>query len=57
MPSCASARPGACPCCGAAAQPIGGSLTLVGHGVVERQVLGPGGPGEAPEQMVVQLRR
>jgi len=57
MPTCASARPGACPCCGAAAQPIGGGLVLVGHGVVERQVLGPQAPEQCPEQVVVQLRR
>lgn len=57
MPSCASARPGSCPCCGAAAQPIGGELVVVGHGFVERQVLGPRAPGQAPEQLIVQLRR
>jgi hypothetical protein len=57
MPSCAASRPGVCPCCGAAAQPLGGPLVVVGHGVVERQVLGPRAPGEAPEQVVVKLRR
>ena len=57
MPSCAAARPGVCPCCGAAAQPLGGALVVVGHGVVERQVLGPQAPGEAPVQVVVTLRR
>lgn len=57
MPSCAAARPGVCPCCGAAAQPLGGPLVLVGHGLVERQVLGPQAPGEAPVQVVVKLRR
>lgn len=57
MPSCAAARPGSCPCCGAAGQPIGGALVVVGHGVVERQVLGPRAPGQAPEHLVVQLRR
>ena len=57
MPSCAAARPGACPCCGAAAQPLGGALVVIGHGVVERQVLGPPAPGEAPVQVVVKLRR
>ena len=30
---------------------------MVGHGVVERQVLGPRAPGQAPEQVVLQLRR
>jgi len=57
MPSCAEARPGVCPCCGAAAQPLGGPLVVVGHGVVERQVLGPCAPGGAPAQVVVTLRR
>lgn len=57
MPSCAAARPGVCPCCEAAAQPLGGALVVVGHGVVERQVLGPQGPGEAPVQVVLTLRR
>ena len=58
-PDIASGRrwPGSCPCCGAAAQPIGADLVVVGHGVVERQVLGPRPPGEAPAQVVVQLRR
>lgn len=57
MPSCAAARPGVCPCCGEAAQRLGGALVVVGHGVVERQVLGPQGPGEAPVQVVLTLRR
>lgn len=57
MPSCAEARPGVCPCCQAAAQPLGGPLRVVGHGVVERQVLGPRGAGESPVQVVVKLRR
>lgn len=57
MPSCASARPGSCPCCRAAAQPIGADLVVVGHGLVERQMLGPRAPGQAPEQVMVQLRR
>jgi len=30
---------------------------LVGHGLIERQVRGPGAPGAAPEQSVVKLRR
>jgi hypothetical protein len=57
MPSCAGARPGVCPCCGEAAQPLGGPLVVVGHGVEERQVLGPRAPGDAPVQVVVKLRR
>jgi hypothetical protein len=57
MPSCAEARPGTCPCCKAAARPLGGRLVIVGHGVVGRQVLGPQRPGGAPESLVVMLRR
>lgn len=30
---------------------------LVGHGLIERQVRGPGSPGAAPEQRVLTLRR
>ena len=57
MPSCAAARPGVCPCCGAAAQPLGGPLVVVGHGVVERQVRGPRTPDGPPVQVLLQLRR
>jgi hypothetical protein len=57
MPSCAAARPGVCPCCEAAAQPLGGPLVVVGHGVVERLVLGPRVAGGDPLQVVVKLRR
>jgi len=57
MPTCAEARPGRCPCCTQAAQPIGGPLVIVGHGLVERQVLGPQTPGGAAEAVVIKLRR
>jgi hypothetical protein len=57
MPSCAAARPGVCPCCGAAAQPLGGPVVVVGHGIVERQVRGPSGPHEPSVQVLVRLRR
>ena len=56
-PGCAAARPGACPCCGAAGQPLGDRLVIVGHGLVARQVRGPSGPGRAPEQGLLLLRR
>ena len=32
-------------------------MVIVGHGLVARQVRGPGGPGHAPEQGLVMLRR
>jgi hypothetical protein len=57
MPTCAEARPGSCACCGAAAQPIGGRLVIVGHGLVERQLLGPATAAGAPERRLVTLRR
>jgi hypothetical protein len=57
MPTCAEARPAACPCCGAAARPIGGRLVIVGHGVVERQLRGPLAAAAEAESIVVQVRR
>ncbi len=57
MPTCAEARPGTCPCCGAASQPVGDRLVIVGHGLVERQVLGPRTSSGHPEQSLVTLRR
>jgi hypothetical protein len=57
MPTCGEARPGTCPCCNAAAQPVGRRLVIVGHGLVERQVLGPQTPGGAAEAVVLKLRR
>lgn len=57
MPTCAQARPGACPCCGAAAQPLGRRVVLVGHGVVVRQLRGPATAYGPPEQALLTLRR
>lgn len=57
MPTCAEARPGSCACCGAAARPIGGRLVIVGHGLIERQILGPATAAGAPERGLVTLRR
>lgn len=57
MPTCAEARPGRCPCCGAAAQPVGKPMVIVGHGLVARQVLGPVTARGVPEHLVLQLRR
>ena len=57
MPTCAQARPSTCPCCQAAGQPLGEKLVIVGHGLVERQVLGPMTATTAPEVHIVQLRR
>lgn len=57
MPTCAEARPGSCPCCGAAARPVGGRLVIVGHGVSERQVRGPVEAAGTPESILVRVRR
>jgi hypothetical protein len=46
-----------CPCCGVAARPIGGHIAIVGHGLVERQVLGPLTPEGPPGDGIVMLRR
>jgi len=56
-PTCAEARPKTCSCCGAAGQPVGKRLAIVGHGLVDRQVLGPGAAKAAAERTVVQMRR
>jgi len=56
-PSVEEARPGQCPCCGAASRPVGARLNLHGHGVRDRQVRGPLEEGEAPQLVVVSLRR
>ena len=57
MPTCAQARPGSCPCCGAPSSPLGERLIIVGHGLVERQIQGPAAADGVPEQGVVTLRR
>ncbi len=57
LPSCAEARPGTCPCCKAAGLPVGGRLVIVGHGLLERQVLGPQTAAGQAEGIVLLLRR
>jgi hypothetical protein len=56
-PSVEESRPARCPCCGTASQPAGAGLMLHGHGVRERQVRGPAGPGARPAERLVLLRR
>ncbi len=56
-PSVEEARPERCPACGAASCPVGGPVHLHGHGVRERQVRGPTGPGEPPSLVAVAARR
>ena len=56
-PSAAAARPGRCPCCGAASRPLGGPPRLVGHGVRARQLRGPVQADRDGEIVEVVLRR
>lgn len=55
LPSVGAVRPERCPCCGQAG--AGGRLGLVGHGLRERQVVGPQGASDPPEQVVLLVRR
>jgi hypothetical protein len=56
-PTVAEARPAACPGCKAASCPFGGRIQLQGHGLRQRQVCGPPGPGEEAAIVVVTGRR
>jgi len=56
-PSVKEARPGQCPQCHGASRPTGGALGLHGHGVRDRQVLGPPEIGLAPAMLLVVCRR
>jgi hypothetical protein len=57
MPSVEEARPRQCPRCGCAGRPLGSCLGIWGHGVRERQVVGPLEPGGAPSRVIVTVRR
>jgi hypothetical protein len=56
-PTVAEARPAACLDCNAASCPVGGRIQLHGHGLRQRQVRGPPGPGEAAVVVVITGRR
>lgn len=56
-PTVAEARPAACLGCKAASCPVGGRIQVHGHGLRERQVRGPLGPGEKPVVIGVPGRR
>lgn len=56
-PTVAEARPAACLGCKAASCPVGGRIQVHGHGLRERQVRGPLGPGEKAVAVVVSGRR
>jgi hypothetical protein len=49
LPSVNEARPGKCPCCGAASRPAGGRIVLHGHGLRARDQWGPPDATAPPE--------
>lgn len=57
MPGVEVLRPSTCPVCGRAGCPPGASLGIVGHGLRERQLLGPPGPGQVPKMVLLLVRR
>jgi hypothetical protein len=57
MPDVDVLRPSTCPVCGRAGCPPGASLGIVGHGLRERQFLGPPGPGQMPKMVLLLVRR
>jgi hypothetical protein len=56
-PTVAEARPAACPVCKAASCPFGGRIQVQGHGLRDRQVRGPPGPGDDAAVVVIMGRR
>ena len=56
-PTVQQARPARCPRCGAASCPLGGQIQLQGHGLRERQVLGPQSPDDTPTEETLMGRR
>ena len=56
-PSVEEARPGCCPRCQAASRPVGLRLVVVGHGLRERQHLGPPAPNTEPLAAELRVRR
>ncbi len=57
IPSLNAVRPGCCSRCGAASRPSGAGVVLIGHGLRERQIRGPGGPHGQPEVRTILVRR
>jgi hypothetical protein len=56
-PSVEETRPSRCPVCRAASHPVGDRIQLHGHGTRGRDVLHPGGPGEAATLVLIAARR
>jgi len=57
LPAVSEVRPGRCPGCHAASQPVGGALQLHGHGTRPRQLWGPPVAGGPPVMVEVMGRR
>lgn len=57
VPEVEAVRPAQCVGCGAASRCPGQALTVVGHGVRERQLRGPREPGAKPEELTISQRR
>lgn len=57
VPAIGRVRPRRCPCCEAPAQPVGGRLGIVGHGLRDRQVRGPLDPRGVGGFVIVRVRR
>jgi hypothetical protein len=56
-PTVDEVRPAACVQCEAASRPLGARLQVIGHGVRQRQVLGPLQPGQPPSAVTLLVRR
>jgi len=57
VPAVEAVRPPRCTGCGAASREPGKRLTVVGHGVRWRQLRGPTGVGQEPQEVELQQRR
>lgn len=57
MPTPEEVRPARCPACGGAARELGCALSIVGHGLRDRQLRGPSAPDAAPTIEIVVVRR
>lgn len=56
-PTVDEVRPARCPKCGAASCPVGGPIVIQGHGIRERQALGPITYNAAPTMVLIAARR
>src|SRR3954464_13596683 len=56
-PTAKEGRPGRCPRCHCASRPVGGALGLHGHGLRDRQILGPPEVNAASTMTIVACQR